>query len=137
MAPRIKTVRVPVDEVLALAALARQSAEQGRLDDARVLLEGLGVLEPEIAFLHTSLGCVYLRMGRDADALQEFDEALRLDPDDVAAHTYAGELRLERSEGERALKHFDEAIAQDPEGRDAFANRARTLRLRASAPARG
>jgi tetratricopeptide (TPR) repeat protein len=130
---RIETLRVPVEEMLALATLARQSAEQGRLDDARVLLEGLGLLEPQVAFLHTSLGCVYLRMGRDQDALLEFDEALRLDPQDVAAHTYAGELRLERSESESGLAHLDRAIALDPEGRDAFANRARTLRLRARA----
>jgi tetratricopeptide (TPR) repeat protein len=130
---RIETLRVPVEEMLALATLARQSAELGRLDDARVLLEGLGLLEPQVAFLHTSLGCVYLRMGRDQDALLEFDEALRLDPQDVAAHTYAGELRLERSESESGLAHLDRAIALDPEGRDAFANRARTLRLRARA----
>jgi tetratricopeptide (TPR) repeat protein len=73
-------------------------------------------------------------MGREEEALKAFDEALRLDATDVAAHTHAGELRLERAESERALKHFDEAIAQDPEGRNAFANRARTLRLRAAAP---
>lgn len=129
---RIETVRVPVEEMLALATLARQSAEQGRLDDARVLLEGLGLLEPQVAFLHTSLGCIYLRMGKDQDALVEFDEALRLDPKDVAAHTYAGELRLERSESQAALAHLEQAIALDPDGRDAFANRARTLRLRAT-----
>jgi len=132
----VNTVRLPPDELTTLAASARQSAEHGRLDEARMLLEGLIALEPGQAFLHTNLGCVLLRMGREEDALLAFDEALRLDARDVAAHTHAGELRLERSEGERALCHFDEAIALDPEGKSAFANRARTLRLRAFTPAR-
>lgn len=134
MAQKLETVRLPADEVATLAASAQQSAQAGRLDEARMLLEGLIALEPQVAFLHTTLGCVLVRMGREEEALKAFDEALRLDATDVAAHTHAGELRLERAESERALKHFDEAIAQDPEGRNAFANRARTLRLRAAAP---
>ena len=133
----MSTVRLPADELSTLAASARQSAEAGHLDEARMLLEGLLALEPGQAFLHTNLGCVLVKMGREEEALKAFEEALALDAHDVAAHTHAGELRLERAEGERALAHFDLAIAQDPEGKSAFANRARTLRLRASAPARG
>jgi len=125
------TMRLPVDEVATLATSAQQSAQAGRLDEARMLLEGLIVLEPRAAFLRTTLGCVLMRMGREEEALGYFDEALRLDAGDVAAHTHAGELRLERQEGELAKSHFDAAIAQDPDGKNAFANRARTLRLRA------
>jgi tetratricopeptide (TPR) repeat protein len=125
------TMRLPADEVVTLAASAQQSALAGRLDEARLLLEGLIVLEPQAAFLHTNLGCVLMRMGREDEALGFFDEALRLDASDVAAHTHAGELRLEREETDRAVTHFEAAIAQDPDGKNAFANRARTLRLRA------
>jgi tetratricopeptide (TPR) repeat protein len=124
-----EAVRVASDEVLALAHVARQSAEQGRLDDARMLLEGLIALEPRFAYLQTCLGCVYMRMGRNDEALVWFEDALALDPKDVAAHTYAGELRLERGETALAVTHLESAIGLDPDGRNAFANRARTLRL--------
>ena len=133
----MSTVRLPADELATLAASARQSAEAGQLDEARMLLLGLIALEPQKAFLHTSLGCVLVKMDREAEALEAFEAALGLDAHDVAANTHAGELRLERAEGARALEHFDRAIAEDPEGKSAFANRARTLRVRASAPARG
>ncbi len=128
-----EAVRVASDEVLALANVARQSAEQGRLDDARMLLEGLITLEPGFAYLQTCLGCVYMRLSRNDEALVWFEDALQLDPRDVAAHTYAGELRLERGEGQAGLDHLEAAIALDPDGRNAFANRARTLRVTAVA----
>jgi len=132
-----EAVRVASDEVLALANVARQSAEQGRLDDARMLLEGLIALEPRFAYLGTCLGCVYMRMGRNDEALVQFEDALHLDPKDVAAHTYAGELRLERGEKPAGLTHLEAAIALDPDGRNAFANRARTLRLTAAGAGTG
>lgn len=135
MTEKAETMRLPVDEVTTLAASAQQSAQAGRLDEAQLLLEGLIVLEPQASLLRTTLGCVLMRMGREDEALRQFDEALRLDAGDIAAHTHAGELRLERHEAERAKSHFDAAIAQDPEGRNAFANRARTLRLRAASGA--
>lgn len=116
-------------ELLALAAVARQLAEQGRLDDARTLLEGLVILEPANAYLHTCLGCVYMRMGRGEEALASFEEALRHDASDIVAHTYSGELKLESGQLEPALEHFGRAAACDAEGMDPHANRARTLSL--------
>jgi len=122
-------MRVASPEVLALAAVARQYADHGRVEEARKLLEGLLVLEPDNSYLHTALGCVLLRLAFEAEALQLFDEALRLDPRDAAAHTYAGELRLRRGEAGVGLAHLEAAVALDPEGRNAYSNRARTLRL--------
>jgi len=116
-------------ELLALATVARQLAEQGRLDDARTLLEGLVILEPTSAYFHTCLGCVYMRMDRGEDAVASFEEALRYDPADIVAHTYCGELKLERGQLEPALDHFGRAAGGDLEGMDPHANRARTLSL--------
>lgn len=133
-------VRAAAPEFLALAAVARQLAELGRLDDARTLLEGLVILEPANAYLHTCLGCVYMRLGRAEDALAAFDEALRHDASDIVAHTYSGELKLQSGQLEPAFEHFDHATAGDAEGMDPHANRARTLSLiaeRIRAEARG
>ena len=122
-------MRVASPEVLAFAAVARQYADHGRVDEARRLLEGLQALEPENSYLHTALGCVLLRLSAEAEALEEFEHALRLDPRDAAAHTYAGEIRLRRGEEATGLRHLDAAVAVDPEGRNPYSNRARTLRL--------
>jgi predicted Zn-dependent protease len=133
-------MRVASPEVLALAAVARQYADHGRVDEARKLLDGLLVLEPDNSYLHTALGCVLLRLADETEALGHFDQALRLDPHDAAAHTYAGELRLRRGEAAAGLAHLDAAVALDPEGRNPYSNRARTLRLvarPANAPAAG
>jgi predicted Zn-dependent protease len=116
-------------EVFALAAVARQYADHGRVDEARKLLDGLLVLEPDNSYLHTALGCVLLRLAEEAEALRHFDEALRLDPRDAAAHTYAGELRIRSGELGAGLAHLEAAVALDPEGRNRYSNRARTLRL--------
>jgi protein O-GlcNAc transferase len=125
-------IRIAESEVMALAATARQYADHGRVDEARKLLEGLLVLEPGIAYLHTALGCVFLRLSREDDALGRFDAALALDPKDAAAHTYAGEIRLKKGEAAVGLRHFDAAVALDPEGRNPYSNRARTLRATAA-----
>jgi len=122
-------MHVASPEVLALASIARQYADHGRVDEAFKLLEGLMVLEPDSSYLHTALGCVLLRLGSEAEALEHFDGALQLDPHDAAAHTYAGEIRLRRGEETAGLTHLDAAVALDPEGRNPYSNRARTLRL--------
>jgi tetratricopeptide (TPR) repeat protein len=122
-------LRLPQDELYALAGVARQAAEQGRFEDARTLLEGLIVLEPTSGFLLTCLGCVYMRMEMTGDALGTFERALESDPADVVAHTYAGELEMDRGRVDAALGHFSAAERLDPEGKNPYANRARTLRL--------
>lgn len=124
------------EAVSALIQTAHQLAEQGRLDEARTLLEGLVVLYPQEAYLHTALGCVYMQKGWTEDALAAFQCALTRDPTNVAAHTYLGELHLTRGEVEAALGHLAQAVALDPAGTDPYANRARLLSGLAAALAR-
>jgi len=115
------------EAVSVLVQTARQLAEQGRLDEAQTLFEGLVVLYPREAYLHTALGCVYMRKGWTEDAIAAFQCALTRDPADIAAHTYLGELHLTRGEVETALEHLAEAVRLDPAGTDPYANRARLL----------
>jgi Flp pilus assembly protein TadD len=131
-----EAVRVASPEAMTLADIARQYAEHGRTGEARVLLEGLVVLEPGVAYLHTALGCVLRQLQQDEDALAQFEAALGLDARDTAARTYAGELRLERGEREKARHYLEAATALDPEGKDPYANRARVLLAREEREAR-
>ena len=122
---------LPLEELYALVAVARRWAEHGRVEDAQTILEGLADLEPERAFLRTSLGCLFMKLDRVDEALAAFEAALEQDPNDVAALTNAGELKLEKGDKDRGLELLDAAVALDPEEKDPHAGRARTLRAMA------
>ena len=124
---------LPLEEVYALAAVARRWADHGRVEDAQAILEGLAELEPDRSFLRTTLGCLIMKLGRPEEALGAFEAALERDPGDVAALTHAGELHLERGERARGLELLATAAKQDPEETNPHANRARTLQALAVA----
>lgn len=115
------------ERILALAVFARELVEQGRLDDAQTLLEGLVVLDPQNGYLHTCLGALYMQKGYDDAAMAEFHYALEQDATDVAANTYLGEIYLEEGDLESSVTYLQAAVNADPEGNDPYANRARTL----------
>lgn len=115
------------EQILALAVFARELVDQGRLDDAQTMLEGLVVLDPQNAYLHTCLGALYMQKGFNDAAMLELTYALHRDPKDVAAATYLGELFLEAGDLEGAVKYLEQAVNLDPEGKDPYANRARML----------
>ena len=62
------------EQVLALAVFARELVDQGRLDDAQTMLEGLVVLDPQNGYLHTCLGALYMQKGFNDAAIIEFDD---------------------------------------------------------------
>lgn len=115
------------EQVLALAVFARELVDQGRLDDAQTMLEGLVVLDPQNGYLHTCLGALYMQKGFNEAAAVEFAYALHRDDKDIAAATYLGELYLEAGDLEGAVQYLEQAVNLDPEQRDPYANRARML----------
>jgi tetratricopeptide (TPR) repeat protein len=119
------------ENILALAVYARELVDNGRLDDAQTLLEGLVVLDPQNPYLHTCLGALYMQKGYAEHAKAEFLYSLSLDDSDIAANTYLGELHVEA-----AVKYLTRAVELDPESRDPYANRARTLAAMVSTIAR-
>ncbi len=100
--------------------------EEGRLEEARGVFEGLVSLGVEDAFPHTMLGTVYLALGDQDRALALFEAALTLDPADLAARVYRGEIRLNRGRFKLAVEDLRRAVnagaAEDP-----FVDRARRL----------
>jgi len=123
---------LPTEELHALVAVARRWADHGRTEDAHAMLAGLVDLEPERSFLRTSLGCLYMKLGRDPEALGAFEDALALDPHDVVALTHAGELRLERGDREGGMSLLLAAAESNSGGRDPHTQRALTLRALAA-----
>lgn len=118
-----------LEDILALAEVARMFVDQGQLDSAQAMLEGLVVLDPKNAYLHTTLGCVYMQKDLKDAAVEAFDLAIYYNPRDIAALAFSGELALERGLLDVAADRLRRAVELDPDGRDPHANRARTTAL--------
>ena len=82
----------------------------------------------------TDRGMTYLEQGDHSEAIEAFDEAIKLDPQDAIAYYNRGvaynrigqsKMRVsssDRSQYERAIKDFGEAIRLNPQA-DAYYNR--------------
>lgn len=115
------------EELAGIAHLATVLYEQGKTDSARVLFEGLEALTPDDPRVHSALGAVYLRDGREGDALRHLNRALELSPSDTHALCNRGELRLRAGMLAEATADLRRAISLDPRGQDPAAMRARAL----------
>lgn len=124
------------EQITAIALLCRELTEQGKLDDAQTILEGIVLLDPKNGYLHTCLGSLYVQKGLKDAARAEYSYALRQDPDDIAANTYLGELLIEEGDLAGASEYLAKAVSLDPNAEDPFANRARTLAMMVAAVAK-
>lgn len=109
-----------------MSLFGHQLFETGRLDEARVVFEGLVALDVEDAFPHTMLGTVYLALGKQDRAFALFEAALGIDSADLAARVYRAEIRLNRGQHKLALQELSEVISEGP-AEDPFVDRARRL----------
>lgn len=103
--------------------------QQGNLDKARTVFEGLIEIDPQSVDAHSALGALYTRTQRDADALRHLNRALELDDRQIAAHVNRAEIYLRRQQVEGAVADLKKAIELDPHEQDAGANRARAMVL--------
>ncbi len=79
-------------------ATSRRLFSEGRLEEARAILERLVALGVATGPVHTQLGAIYLAQGAIERALERFEEALARDPEDLGATLYRGEARLARGD---------------------------------------
>jgi Flp pilus assembly protein TadD len=116
-----------IDEAYAIAEVGYTFLEQGRIEDAKTLIEGLVIGNPYDAYLHALLGSIYAQEGNDEDAVEEFTIALSLDPDNVEALVARGELMLRHGEFAEAMDDLKQAIDLDPKAEQPSTLRARAL----------
>jgi Flp pilus assembly protein TadD len=108
-----------------IATLAAAFYAANRLEEARLLFDGLCRLDEKDPRYHNALGAVWLRLRRPDEALNALNRALQLDEASIEAWVNRAETYL-------VLKHFDEAAADlrhaielDPGKNSPAANRAR------------
>ena len=112
-----------IDEAYAMAEMGYTFLEQGRIEDAKTIIEGLVIGNPYDAYLHALLGTIYAREDNEEDAVEEFSISLGLDPENVDALVARGELFLRHGEFEDAMEDLNKAIELDPENHLLFSNR--------------
>ena len=116
-----------IDEAYAMAEMGYTFLEQGRVEDAKTIIEGLVIGNPYDAYLHALLGTIYAREDNEEDAVEEFSIALGLDPENVDALVARGELFLRHGEFEDAMEDLNKAIELDPNNEHPSTLRARAL----------
>jgi len=109
-------------------AQATTLQQAGRLSEAEQIYRQ--ILQPlpkhfESRFL---LGVIYAQRGNHADAVGQFDVALKLNPNNAAVHNSRGVALGKLKRVTEALASFDRAIALHPDNAEAHSNRANALR---------
>lgn len=109
-----------------IAEVGCDLAARGRLNDARIIFEGLVAGNPKDTSAQAALGTVYERLNRRDEALACYDRALALFEGNVVALASRGELRLKRGD-QGGFDDLVRAVQLDEAGRSAAGRRARRL----------
>lgn len=120
---------VTAEEFDELGRMGAMYYQQGVLDKARTIFEGLVDLDPESAAAHSALGALLTRTERFDEALAHLDRAVALDPEMIAPYVNRAEIFIRRGRAEEAVDNLKRAVALDPGERDPAANRARAMAL--------
>ena len=80
-------------------------------------------VNPNDTRVHSDLAFCYLAAGRAADAIVQFETAVRLEPGSAHAHYDLGTTLLNQKKLDEAAEHFDRALRLKPEFSEAHNNR--------------
>ena len=118
---------ITIEEAYSIAELGYTFMEQGRLNEAQTVFQGLVISNPYDAYFHTVLGSIYQKQENIDGALEEYSIAIGLDPANMEAYVNRGELLIRKGNFEFAASDFKNAIQLDPDAQSPSANRARAL----------
>lgn len=90
---------------------------------AAPLVEKASQYDPATAYYHNDRGAILQRLGRLDQALEAFNEALRIKPDFAEAHCNRAIVLQRQERLEEALKAFDRALRIKPDLANAHNNR--------------
>jgi len=116
-------------EFEAMGKLGTMYYEQGDLDRARIVFQGMVEADPSSSSAHAALGALYVRTGHDEVAIQHLNRAIELDSNQLSAYVNRAEVELKFKQPEKAVADLKRAMELDPTGQDPAANRARMMAL--------
>jgi type III secretion system low calcium response chaperone LcrH/SycD len=112
----LKDVRGYSDsELYAVAKTAYYFYYQGRLNEARVLFQGLYAVNPLDPYFAKALGVVELAAGNVQGALSAYDVAIKLSPNDASVYVGRAEVRLSQGNKAQAVDDLRKAISVSEE----------------------
>lgn len=132
---------ISAEDIYAVADMGYDLFEEGKIEDARKIFEGLYTYNPMDPYFHSVLGSIYQRQSQFAEAARHYVSAVQLYPEDVTTWTNLGETQLQwaaelqqNGDAERAAEAFTgavEALTQAVERTDAAEPNDSALRARA------
>jgi len=120
---------VSEQEFRAMGQMGAMYYQQGVLDKAQAIFEGLVEMDPASAPAHSALGALLTRTEQFDEAMRHLDRAVELDSGQIAPYVNRAEIFIKQGRAERAVADLKQAIALDPLERDPAANRARAMAL--------
>jgi tetratricopeptide (TPR) repeat protein len=100
------------EEIRLVSELGYSLAEQGRVEEAIALFEGLSALAPATAYFQAALGSLYLRDNQPEKAFKHLNSALQFDSKDLFSLVNRGEAQLRLGKTEPALRDLRQALQQ-------------------------
>jgi len=128
VSPRMKLGVTP-GEFREMGRIGAMYYNQGDLEKARTIFEGLVAMDPNSSDAHSALGALLTRTLQDETALVHLNRAIALNDKEIAAYVNRAEINLRQQRGEEAVADLKRAIALDPRSKNAAANRARAMVL--------
>jgi len=90
--------------------------------DELTLWKDGAIYQPEDSLIQANLGVVLATRGRPQEAIQYFEEALRLKPQFSYAHFNLGRAYAELGQSREAMEHYQQAVDIKPDSIDAQYN---------------
>lgn len=87
---------------------------RGRLDEALMVLQRGSFIYPEHAALHSAVGAIFLRLGRDLEAVSWLERAVELDPGQTEWRVLLSQAFEGSGRPGEALLHYRRALRLDP-----------------------
>lgn len=102
----------------ALNYLGYTYAELGQnLDEAEYLIKEALRLKPDDGYITDSLGWVYYKKGRFADAIVLLEKAIRSVPDDPVILEHLGDVYLKMNDKAKALEYYKKSLERRKDGK--------------------
>jgi len=120
---------VPESEFQAIAALAYNFYQQGKLQEAETLFRFVQMLNPQAYYAYAGVGVVALAQQPPnlEEAYENLVKAAELNSTDPSVQASLGEVLLRKAEIEQAAVHLRKAIELDPKRKDPGVTRARVI----------
>lgn len=116
-----------------MAQMGYRLLQEGRLEEAQIMFQGLATLNPKDPYMHLALGSCHHRAERTDEAIAEYSKAIELDPKLANAYANRGELYIQKKMMDKAFQDLKKAVDLDPKGQDPSTIRARAILATAAA----